>query len=100
MRKKSESLTEILNKERAKLDRLTEKRKNIDAEIKTTKDNIARYEQMANAEQYNTLSNALDAQGISMEDILAAVKSGDFLSLQDKLETADGDGEDTTAGEA
>lgn len=99
MKKKSDSLTEILNRERAKLVKLTEKRKNLDAGIKTTKENIARYEQMVNADQYNTLSNALDTQGISIDDILAAVKSGDFLALQGKLEAVENGGDSNTEEE-
>lgn len=88
MKQKSESLGVLLEKEREKLRKLMERRKKTDEQIKVAKENIARYEQMANAKQFQMLSNSLDAQGVSMEDVLAAVATGDFLTLQSKIEAA------------
>lgn len=98
MRKTSESLSVLLDKEREKLDKLLEKRKSVEAMIKVTKDNIARYEQMANAKRFDNLADALDAQGISVEDIFAAIRNGDFLSLQEKMEAERASGDESTHG--
>lgn len=85
-RKKTESLGEMLKREQDKLVKLTEKRDELEAEIKTTRANIRRLQTLSDAKQFATFSNALDKAGVSMEDILFAVANGDFLTLQEKLD--------------
>lgn len=89
------NISEALAKEQEKLEKLTEQRSALeqkldalDKKIKKAKDKITQYEMMQNSNQFNAMTNTLAAQGISMDDIMAAVKSGDFFSLQEKMEKA------------
>lgn len=100
------TVEELLAKENEKLEKLTEKRdalqEKIDAvnkKMKLCRDSIARYEMMRNNNQFSELSNALASQNINMDDIMAAIKAGDFLALQEKLETATDEQTDVVAGE-
>lgn len=86
MKKEEKTLDSVIAAEKAKLAKLEEKQADIAIKIKTCKSNINKYTLMKNSNQFNALSNALDGKGISIEDILSAVSSGDLLGLQEKLE--------------
>ena len=87
--KDNKTLDSMIAAEQAKLEKLEEKASEIGKKIKACKANIEKYTLMKNNQKFNDLSNALDGKGISIEDILSAVASGDLLSLQDKIENAE-----------
>jgi len=83
----NKNLDSLVAAEQAKLEKLEEKQVETAKKIKACKSAIERYELMKNNQQFNTLSNALDSKGISIEDILSAIAAGDMLSLQEKIES-------------
>lgn len=97
MKKEEKTLDGAIAAEKAKLAKLEEKQADIAIKIKACKSNINKYTLMKNSNQFNALSNALDGKGISIEDILSAVSSGDLLGLQEKLETASEEEKNTEA---
>jgi len=98
------TLDGMIAAEQAKLEKLEERQAEIGKKVRTCKANIEKYTLMKDSQKFNTLSNALDGKGISIEDILAAVSAGDLLTLQDKIEGAEikqeeAPHEDTKSGE-
>lgn len=65
---------------------LEEKRKKLDERISSKQKKVAEYKKMLQAKQYTDIGNQLDTLGISREDLLNALISGDLASLQDKIE--------------
>lgn len=100
--KDNTTLDNLIAAEQAKLDKLEEKQTEIIKKIKACKSAIEKYTLMKNNQKFNTLSNALDGKGISIEDILSAIAAGDMLSLQEKIESGvDGEKQtDETDGNA
>lgn len=84
----SEKLTELINKERSNLKKLTEKKAEIDAKIKKSESKLQEYEMMSNSQQFGTLTSAISKSGLSVDDLLSALKNGDLLSLQEKMEAS------------
>lgn len=84
----SEKLTELINKERSNLKKLTEKKAEIDAKIKKCEAKLQEYEMMSNSQQFGTLTSAISKSGLSVDDLLSALKNGDLLSLQEKMEAS------------
>lgn len=96
----NKTLDSMIRAEQEKLDKLEEKASEIGKKIKACEANIERYTMMKNNQKFNTLSNALDGKGISIEDILSAVVAGDLLSLQDKIENAENSSAETEGGDS
>lgn len=94
--KDSKTLDNLIAAEQAKIVKLEEKQAEITKKIKASKSAIEKYTMMKNNQKFNSLSNALDNKGISIEDILSAIAAGDMLSLQEKIESG---GEEDTAQE-
>ena len=94
--KDSKTLDTLIAAEQAKIEKLEEKQSDIMKKIKASKSVIAKYTMMKNNQKFNSLSNALDNKGISIEDILSAIAAGDMLSLQEKIESGE---ENNTAQE-
>ncbi|BAL01896.1 hypothetical protein OBV_p-00410 (plasmid) [Oscillibacter valericigenes Sjm18-20] len=92
-----DKIVKYIEDEKVKLAKLEEKRTDLDRKIKKVNANIKRYTLMKDGNQMNTLSNALDSKGISIEDIMTALTNGDMLSLQEKMETCDGKSNTCTA---
>lgn len=81
-----ERLSRELEKEQAKLKALLKKQSETEAEIKAKKSDIAELKNQLKAEKLNTVANLLGKNGISVDDLLSAADTGDFLTMQDKLE--------------
>ena len=97
--KNENTLDSLIAAEQKKLDKLEEKQSELAKKIRASKNQIEKYTLMKNNQQFNSLSNALNGKGISFEEILSALASGDLLSLQDKIDNADAEpvGEETVA---
>lgn len=91
----SEKLTELITKEKNSLKKLYEKRAEIDAKIKKGEAKLQEYEMMSNSQQFGTLTSAISKSGLSVDDLLAAIKSGDLLSLQEKMEAMQNESADS-----
>ena len=80
------TLSEKIEMETAKLATLTKKRDDLDKKIKKVQANLEKYKLIQNSNKYSAI-----------EDVLAALKSGDMLSLQERMEAAQEKPQDDTA---
>ena len=79
-------LNKKIEQESEKLKNLQEKRAELDQKIKKSESILDRYYLMKNSEQYEAIQRATENTGLSIEDILSALKSGDMLGLQERME--------------
>lgn len=84
----SEKLNELITREKNSLKKLYEKRAEIDAKIKKGETKLQEYEMMSNSQQFGALTSVISKNGLSVDDLLAAIQNGDLLTLQEKLEAA------------
>ena len=80
------TLAEKIDQETAKLNDLIKKRTELDQKIKKTQETLAKYKLVKNNQKLIALEQATVGTGISVEDILDALQSGDFLALQERME--------------
>ena len=81
-------LNEKIKQESEKLKGLREKRAELDQKIKKSESILERYQLMQNNEQYEAIQKATENSGLSIDDILSALNSGDMLGLQERMEAA------------
>lgn len=81
-------LNEKIKQESKKLKALREKRAELDQKIKKSESILERYQLMQNNEQYEAIQKATENSGLSIDDILSALDSGDMLGLQERIEAA------------
>lgn len=81
-------LNEKIKQESEKLKGLREKRAELDQKIKKSESVLERYQLMQNNEQYEAIQKATENSGLSIDDILSALNSGDMLGLQERMEAA------------
>ena len=81
-------LNEKIKQESEKLKGLREKRAELDQKIKKSESILERYQLMQNNEQYEAIQKATENSGVSIDDILSALNSGDMLGLQERMEAA------------
>lgn len=84
--KATERISKELEKEQARLAALENKRNDIENDIKTSKSEIVRLNEQLKHEKLSIIANMVNENGVSVDDLLNAAVSGDFLSLQEKLE--------------
>ena len=82
------TLSEKIEMETAKLATLTKKRDDLDKKIKKVQANLEKYKLIQNSNKYSAIEESAQIMGVSIEDVLAALKSGDMLSLQERMEAA------------
>lgn len=81
-------LNEKIKQESEKLKALREKRAELDQKIKKSESILERYRLMQNNEQYEAIQKAIENSGLSIDDMLSALNSGDMLGLQERMEAA------------
>ena len=81
-------LNEKIKQESEKLKVLREKMAELDQKIKKAESVLERYQLMQNNEQYEAIQKATENSGLSIDDILSALHSGDMLGLQERMEAA------------
>lgn len=91
------TLAEKIEMETAKLATLTKKRDDLDKKIKKVQANLEKYKLIQNSNKYSAIEESAQIMGVSIEDVLAALKSGDMLSLQERMEAAQEKPQDDTA---
>ena len=84
----SEKLTTLIEKEKNTLNKLYSQKEALDAKIKKSQTKLAEYEMLANNQKYGTLTSVASKSGLSVDDLLAALQSGDLLALQERMEAA------------
>lgn len=83
----NDKLNEKLKKEQDKLNTFKQKRAVLDDKIKECESNIERLTLIKNSQKYKSFSESIQKNGLTVEDIISALQSGDFLSLQEKIES-------------
>lgn len=91
------TLSEKIEMETVKLATLTKKRDDLDKKIKKVQANLEKYKLIQNSNKYSAIEESAQIMGVSIEDVLAALKSGDMLSLQERMEAAQEKPQDDTA---
>ena len=84
-----DKINESIKKEQEKLNSLLEKRLKIEDQIKACESKIRKLTNMNNQKKFTEVKDVLDIKGLSLEEVMAAIKSGDLLSLQEKLQDND-----------
>lgn len=80
------SLSEKIKQESAKLDELMAKKADLDRKIKKSQERLEKYRLVQNNEKFSAIEKAMQGTGVSVEDMLAALQSGDLISLQERIE--------------
>lgn len=91
------TLAEKIEMESAKLVTLTKKRNDLDKKIKKVEANLEKYKLIQNNNKYSAIEESAQVMGVSVEDVLAALKSGDMISLQERMEAAQEKAKEDTA---
>ena len=80
-------IEEKLEKEQENLMKFKEKRATLDEKIKECESNIERLTLLKDNQKYTSFANSVQKKGLTVEDIISALQTGDFLSLQEKIES-------------
>lgn len=80
------SLSERIKQESAKLDELMAKKADLDRKIKKSQEKLEKYRLVQNNEKFSAIEKATQGTGVSMDELLAALQSGDLIGLQERIE--------------
>lgn len=75
-----------IEKEQARLSALERKRSEIDNDIKASKSEISKLNEQLRQEKFNIIDTIINGNGVTVDELLRAAESGDFLSFQEKIE--------------
>lgn len=85
----AKSLNDKIKQETEKLNGLMKKKDEIEEKIKKSEEELKKYQLMQNSVQYEEIRKTTEEMGISIMDIIAALKSGgDMTGLQKRVEAA------------
>lgn len=80
-------IDEKLKKEKENLKKFKERRASLDEKIKESESNIERLTLLRDNQKYNSFATSVKKKGLTFDDIVSALQTGDFLSLQEKFES-------------
>jgi len=83
------NIEEKLKKEEKKLNDLKEKRRVIDEKIKKAENEVEKYNNIINQQKFSEVSHVLTAKGLTLDEIMEAIKSGDMATLQERLKQSE-----------
>lgn len=98
-RVKGMNIKEKLEKEEKRLQALKSQKITIEEKIKKTEAEIEKYSNLINQKKFSEMSEVLTANGLTIDEILKAVRSGDMLSLQERIEESVKNKEETVKTE-
>ena len=81
----SKNLNEKIKAEEKKLEALKNKRGEIDKKIQGIEDELEKYRLMVNNSKFIELQNAAKEIGVSVDDVLTAMKKGSLTELQNQI---------------
>jgi len=84
-----ETIIALQAKEKTMLKSLAEKKKMIDKQIRETETRIKEYESALNQMRIIEADSIFKSKGISFDDVIAAVESGDLTSVTNKMQIAE-----------
>lgn len=82
------TLAEKIIQETEKLNDLMEKRTTLDRKIKKVQENLEKYRLIQNNQKFAALEQATAETGVSVDDIIAALHTGDLITLQERMKAA------------
>ena len=85
--KEIKKIDEAIQKTNKKLEALEAQRKELDAQIKTVKNEIASLEEAREAKKSCVIAELAKKNGISVDEIITALETKNFFDVQDKMET-------------
>lgn len=77
--KRKKTTDELINEQKEKLKILIEKKEAIEAEIKKANQKLANLESVKSQEKVDELNKLVEEKGLSIEDVIEAIKSGNLL---------------------
>ena len=83
-----DEIIELLEKEKATLKSLKGKRSALEKQIRESENRILNYDNILNTKRFSEVDDVLNKKGVSLEDIVAAIKNGDLSSINNKIELA------------
>lgn len=83
-----DEIIELLEKEKAALKNLKVKRNALEKQIRESENRILNYDNILNTKRFSEVDDVLNKRGVSLEDIVAAIKNGDLSGLNNKIELA------------
>lgn len=90
-------LQEKLDKAVKKRDSLLEQRKKLDEKIKKAESDVDKFQGLINQKKFDAASDVLKVNGITIDDVISAVSSGNVSYLQELMENNKKDAEQNTA---
>ena len=81
-----EKIKEKLNNEKEILKKLEIKRDALNEKIRLKQTSICKYENMLKQQKFSSANDVFMAKGLTFDEIMEAVKKGDFTNLQEKME--------------
>lgn len=75
-----------IQKEKEVLEDLLVKRNKLNEKIKEKEVKIDELNKMLNQRKFSEMTDVLSSKGLSIEELLSAIETGDLLTLQEKLE--------------
>lgn len=82
----SEQLKKAIANEEERLAGYKEKRTELDDKIRKSEAKIRELKMMANSKTFDALAGLVEQKGLSVEDLITALKGGDLLGLQEQME--------------
>lgn len=83
------SIEEKIEKDKAVLNDLKEKKSKLEAKIKKVEESIEYNTMLINQTKFNEVNNVIASKGLSFDEIIKAINNGDLLSLQKRIEQSD-----------
>lgn len=75
-----------LQKAQDRLATLKAQKTEIDEKIKKTENTIEKYQHLINQKKFDAATDVLEVNGLTIDDVIAAVSSGNIASLQERIE--------------
>ena len=85
---KNEKLAAAIEKEKKNLAGYEAKITEYEEKARKSRAKLNQYEMMEKSEKFGALTEAVQTTGVSIEDILMALQTGDLLALQEQMEAA------------
>lgn len=79
-------INEKIEKIQKKIDTLMAQRNELDIKIKNKQEELDKYVSILNQKKFDEMQEVLTAKGLTVNELIAAVKNGDIASLQEHLE--------------
>ncbi|MEG0614139.1 MAG: hypothetical protein RR540_00165 [Oscillospiraceae bacterium] len=81
-----ESLIKAISAEEKKFAALKENRLKLDIKMKKSQEHLAKLSLLLNQKKFNEAEDVIVKSGLTLDEITAAIKNGDVLSLQEKID--------------